>query len=239
MKRFALFGILLTALASVFTASAQDGTIYGLVTVDTAEVRAGPDFAYDAIGQLPLNASVTIRGRAGDFYSSWDGRQWLQIDYGDRRAWIYARLLRTSKAFNSIPVTGMMPPRNANGRVPDVFDLSTYICDGWQGDFTRSGDFMEGSSELVVTFPALTGATLYSVIVITPAQFRIAFDSETPAAVIPLDKLPSQAGTYTWRVVPYWTTGPERWQWQQICPLRAGGTFDKPQTRSSVPNAFR
>jgi hypothetical protein len=84
--------------------------------------------------------------------------------------------------------------------------------------------------ELVVTFPPLTGATLYSVIVITPAQFRIAFDTETTSAVIPLDQLPSQAGTYTWRVVPYWTTGTERWQWQQICLLRTGGTFDKPET---------
>jgi len=238
MKRIVMIFMILLA-GSVFAASAQDGTIYGLISVDTAEVRAGPDFAFDTVGQLPLNTSVTIRGRAGDFYSSWDGRQWLQIDYGDRRAWIYARLVRTSKAFNSIPVTGIMPPRDANGRVPDVFDLSTDFCSGWQGDFTRSGDFMAGNSELIVTFPPLTGATLYSVIVITPAQFRIAFDTETTSAVIPLDQLPAQAGTYTWRVVPYWTTGTERYQWQQVCLLRTGGTFDKPETDSSVPNAFR
>lgn len=64
-------------------------------------------------------------------------------------------------------------------------------------------------------------------------------DTETTSAVISLDQLPSQAGTYTWRVVPYWTTGTERYQWQQICLLRTGGTFDKPETDSSVPNAFR
>src|SRR5215213_9354906 len=95
-----LLGLFLMAAVGV---SAQD-PIFGIVTVDQAEVRSGPDFAYDSIAQLPLNASVQILGRAGDFYIRWDGRQWLQILLEDgRRPWIYARLLRTSMAFNSIP----------------------------------------------------------------------------------------------------------------------------------------
>jgi hypothetical protein len=213
--------------------------IYALVSTDNTEVRSGPDFAYPSIGQLPLNASVDVVGRAGQFYSSWDGRQWIQILYGERRAWVYARLLRTSLRFNRIPVTGMILPRNANGRVPDEFDLSTYICDQWVGEFTRSGDFMAGDQAITVTFPAMPGASVYSVIVITPTEFRIAFDTnEAVPVTIPLEDLPARAGTYTWRVVPYWTTSTERWQWQQICPLRTGGTFDKPLTDSTVRDRY-
>jgi len=224
--------ILLVLMGSItgWAAAQEEMPVYGLISVDPAEVRAGPDFAYPSVGQLPLNASVVVLGRAGQFYSRWDGRQWLQIEYGDSRAWVYARLVRTSEAFNSIPVRGMMLPRDRNGRVPDVFDLSTYICEGWQGDFTRSGDFASGASELTVTFPSMPGASVYSVIVFTPTGYRIAFDTETTTATIELDRLPYLGGTYTWRVVPYWTTGTERWEWQQICPLQTGGTFDKPET---------
>lgn len=204
--------------------------IYGLITVDNAEVRVGPDFAYDSIGRLPLNASVEILGRAGDFYRSWDGRQWLQIVYGDRNAWVYARLVRTSQAFNSIFPTGMLLPRNADGRVPEVFNLSTYICDQWVGEMTLTGNFMAGDQTLTVTYPGLQGANVYSVIVIDPTGFRTAFDSETTTAVIELDRLPSLAGTYTWRVAPYWTSSTYRYNWQQVCLLRTGGTFEKPLT---------
>jgi hypothetical protein len=213
--------------------------IYGLVSTDSSEVRSGPDFAYPSIGQLPLNASVDVLGRAGQFYNRWDGRQWIQIQYGDTRAWIYARLLRTSVRFNRIPVTGMILPRDGNGRVPEVFDLSTYVCDQWVGEFTRSGDFTAGDQAITVTFPALPGTSVYSVIVITPTEFRIAFDTTDAVPVtIPLDRLPAMAGTYTWRVVPYWTTSNQRYNWQQICPLRTGGTFDKPLTDSSVRNSY-
>jgi hypothetical protein len=218
---------------------AEGGVIYGLISVDNTEVRAGPDFAYPTIGQLPINASVEVIGRAGQFTFSWDN-DWVQVRYGDRPGWVYGRLIRTSIRFNRLPVTGMILPRDGNGRVPEVFDLSSDICTQWGGDFSRSGDFMAGDSAITVSFPPMPGASVYSVIVITPTGFRIAFDTETAASVtIPLDQLPARAGTYTWRVVPYWTTGTERRQWQQICPLRTGGTFDKPETDSSVPDAFR
>ena len=216
---------------------AQDATIYGLVTVDGSAVRVGPDFAYDSIGELPLDASVTVLGRAGDFYSRWDGRQWLQIDYGGSPAWIYARLLRTSVAFNDIFPTGRLLPRDKNDRVPDSFDLSSYVCDQWQGGYTLSGNFLSGDTSLTATYPGLTGANAYSVIVISPTGDRTAFDSTTTTATITLTQLPWEQGTYTWRVAPYWTDSSSRYNWQQICLLHTGGTFEKQYTGLYPPTA--
>lgn len=207
------------------------GAIFGLVTVDTAEVRAGPDFAYANIGQLPRDASVVIVGRAGDFFQRWDGRQWYEIEYGDTSGWVYARLLRSSEPFNSIFPTGRMLPRDVNGRVPDVFNLDSELCSQWVGDYTRTGDFQAGDTELTVTYPGLTGANVYSVIVISPSGERRAFDSETTTSKILLNKLPYEAGTYTWRVAPYWTDSTYRYRWQQVCLLQTGGTFEKQDTK--------
>jgi hypothetical protein len=209
-------------------AAGEGEAITGIVAVEGAFVYVGPDFAYRLIGQLPRNGSVTIIGRRGDFYSYWNGSQWLQIQFGGRTAWVYARLIRTSIPFNSIPPTGRPLPRDQNGRVPEVFNLSTDICNTWQGQFTRSGDFLAGDSELTVTYPGMPGANVYSVITISPTGFRTAFDSETTTAVIELDRLPKETGTYTWRVAPYWTNGTERWRWQQLCLLETGGTFERP-----------
>lgn len=204
--------------------------ITGLITVDTAEVRIGPDFAYDAIGQLPRDAAVTIIGRAGDFFTRWDGRQWLQVEYGSAPAWIYARLVRTSTPFNSIPPRGRLLPRNRDGRVPEEFDLSSDVCSQWVGEFTRSGDFGAGDTVLTVTYPTLTGANVYSVIVISPTGDRRAFDSITNTSEIILEDLPYEAGTYAWRVAPYWTQSNQRYNWQQVCLLQTGGTFEKQDT---------
>ncbi|GAB5491295.1 MAG: hypothetical protein Phog2KO_15100 [Phototrophicaceae bacterium] len=210
------------------SASAQEiDTTYGIVTVNNSIVRVGPDFAYNAIGSLPLNASVIITGRSGDFFSRWDGRQWLRLDSG---GWIYARLVRTSVPFNSIPPTGRLLPRDRNGRVPEGFDLSSEICSQWVGDFTQSGDFFAGDEVITVTYPTLQGASIYSVIMIAPDGFRTPFDSESGSVEIRLDRLPNQGGTYTWRVAPYWTNSTSRYSWQQICLLQTGGTIEKPVT---------
>ena len=202
--------------------------IRGIVAFDGSTVYVGPDFAYDILGQLSKNMAVQILGRRGDFYRRWDGRQWLEIDYGGRSAWVYARLIRTSIPFNSIPPTGRALPRDRNGRVPEVFDLSSNICDTWQGGFTLAGDFYAGDTELTVTYPGMPGANVYSVITISPTGFRTAFDSETTTAIIERDRLPREPGTYTWRVAPYWSNGTERWRWQQLCLLETGGTFELP-----------
>ncbi|QPC84582.1 SH3 domain-containing protein [Phototrophicus methaneseepsis] len=235
-----LLSVLLSMMVGVATVAQEEeeeppprpvaGNIYGLVTVDLADIRTGPDFAYPTIGQLPLNASVVVYGRSGDFFNRWDGRQWLEIDYGNSHAWIYARLLRTSIAFNSIPPTGRLLPRNADGRVPDVFDLSTDLCAQWPtSPFTQSaGDFYGGQEEIEVTYPGMPGANVYSVIVISPEGVRRAFDSETTIATIRLASLPAEGGTYTWRVAPYWTDSPYRYRWQQVCLLRTGGTIEVP-----------
>jgi hypothetical protein len=214
---------------------AQVDTIFGLVTVDNAEVRAGPDFAYSTIGRLPRDTSVVILGRSGDFFNRWDGRQWVQIEFGAAPAWIYARLLRTSVAFNSIPPIGRILPRNRDGRVPEGFDLSTDICSQWQGSFGLSGNFMAGETELVATYPTLQGANVYSVIAISPTGVRRAFDSTSGTATIILEDLPAEGGTYTWRVAPYWTNSTYRYNWQQVCLLQTGGTFEKPYTGWATP----
>lgn len=230
------------SITPTFTVTPQGDNepITGLVIAEGSRVYVGPDFAYAVIGELPLNTSMIVLGRSGDFISRWDGLQWLQIEYGAGKAWVYARLIRTSKAFNSIPPVGRLLPRDRNGRVPDVFDLSSNICDQWQGEFTQSGDFLGGGKEITVTYPGLTGANVYSVITISPSGFRTAFDSETTTAVINLERLPVEAGTYTWRVAPYWTDAPQRYNWQQVCLLRTGGTFERPAptpTPSRTPNS--
>src|ERR1051325_9206743 len=84
-----IISVLLVSSISIFAQDTTTDTKYGLVTVDTADVRAGPDFAYAVIGQLPRDASVVILGRAGDFFERWDGRQWVKIDYGNSPAWVY------------------------------------------------------------------------------------------------------------------------------------------------------
>jgi len=225
-----MIGILFVSLATLFAQDTTSDTIYGLVTVDTADIRVGPDFAYAVIGELPRDASVTILGRAGDFFERWDGRQWVKIDYGNNAAWVYARLLRTSIAFNSIPPTGRLLPRDANGRVPDGFDLNSDVCSQWHGTFTLSGDFMSGGNKLTVTYPTLQGANVYSVIVIAPNGDRRAFDSTDGTSIIDIGFLPQEGGTYTWRVAPYWTDSDYRYNWQQVCLLQTGGTFQKPDT---------
>lgn len=203
--------------------------ITGIVTADNSLVTAGPDFAYEVIGKLALNSSVTVVGRRGVFRSSWDGRQWTEIVYGEGTAWVYGRLIRTSVPFNAIPLTGMALPRDRNGRVPEIFDLSSNICGRWQGGFTQSGNFAAGDSEIVVTYPGMEGATVYSVAVFSPSGYRVDYDSETTTAVITRDRLPRESGTYTWQVAPYWTNDVPRWTWQQICLLRIGGTFEIPE----------
>lgn len=202
--------------------------ITGLVEFEGSRVYAGPDFAYPVIGELAVNTSVTILGRRGDFFYAWTGDQWLEIAWGTESAWVYARLIRTSIPFNSIFPTGRRLPRNPDGRVPSVFDLSDDICDSWTGEFTRVGDFLNGDREITVTYPALPGATVYSVIVISPFGERRAFDSTTTTAVVVLDDLPRGGGTYTWRVAPYYSYTNNRREWQQICLLQTGGLFDVP-----------
>lgn len=227
-----LIGILLLAASAALAqppgdpdAARPGETITGIVAFNGARVYVGPDFAYDLIGQLALNASVRVLGRSGDFYYAWTGSQWLEIEYEGRTGWVYARLIRTSIPFNSIPPTGRRLPRNRNGRVPEVFDLSENLCANWKGAFTRSGDFAAGDRILTVTYPELPGANVYSVIVISPSGQRTAFDSTTTTAEIERAKLGREVGTYTWRVAPYWSNGPERYNWQQICLLQTGGTF--------------
>ena len=233
VHRFSIFSLLSLLFVGAPLLEAQVDTIYGLVSVDNAEVRAGPDFAYSTVGRIPRDTSVIVLGRAGDFFQRWDGRQWVQIEFGAAPAWVYARLVRTSVAFNSIPPTGRILPRNNDGRVPDEFDLSTEVCSQWQGGFSLSGDFGVGDNQLVVTYPTLQGANVYSVIVISPSGVRRAFDSTSGTSTIDIGFLPQEGGTYTWRVAPYWTNSSYRYNWQQVCLLRTGGTFEKSYTGRS------
>jgi hypothetical protein len=210
-------------------AAGSGETITGIVAFEGAVVYSGPDFAYRIVGELPLNGSVTVIGRRGDFFYRWDGQQWLEIAFEGSTAWVYARLIRTSVPFNSIPPTGRPLPRNRDGRVPDVFELTDDICDSWFGTFAQSGDILSRTSDIVVTFPEMPGANIYSVIVIAPSGLRTAFDSETTTATIIDRELRSHSeyGQYVWRVAPYWTFTTGRRNWQQLCLLETGGTFTR------------
>jgi hypothetical protein len=178
-KKWVATGImLLTIILAVFVVQAQPPgdpdaprpgeAISGIIEFEGVRIYAGPDFAYEVIGELNRNASVTVMGRRGDFFYAWTGEQWLEIAWEGETAWVYARMIRTSIPFNSIRPTGRPLPRNRDGRVPQIFDLSDDVCDSWVGGFTRTGDFMNGDLALVVTFPELPGANVYSVIVISP-----------------------------------------------------------------------
>jgi len=204
-------------------------TIVGIVEFDGARVYVGPDFAYDLMGQLSINTAVVVLGRRGDFIYEWNGDQWLEIQFEGESGWVYARLIRTSIPFNSIPPTGRRLPRNRDGRVPEAFSVADNVCSSWIGDFTRTGDFEQGDTALTVTYPELPGANVYSVITISPSGRRTAHDSTTTTAQILLEDLPrDEPGLYVWRVVPYWTNAPSRENWQQICLLQTGGTFVVP-----------
>lgn len=200
--------------------------ISGIVEFDGVRVYSGPDFAYAVIGELAQNTQVTVTGRRGDFFYQWDGRQWLAIDFGMEMGWVYARMIRTSIPFNSIFPTGRQLPRTGDGSVPDSFSTFDNVCETWTGTFTLSGSFLAGDSELTVTYPELPGTTIYSVITISPNGTRRAHDSFTTTATIRLDDLPNEGGTYTWRVAPFYALTEVRSQWQQICLLQTGGTFE-------------
>jgi len=202
--------------------AAEEGeAITGIVAFAGSVVYSGPDFAYLIVGELPLNGSVTVIGR--------DSTRWLEIEFEDSSAWVYARLIRTSVPFYLIPPTGRQLPRNGDGRVPEVFDLSDDICDSWVGGFTQSSGVLSPETDIVVTYPELFGASVYSVIVIAPSGFRTAFDSETTTVTILDREIRSlnEYGEYTWRVAPYWTYRAGRRNWQQLCLLQTGGTFTR------------
>ena len=202
--------------------------VTGLIAFEDAIIYVGPDFAYDIVGQLPLNGSVNVLGRRGVYRYGWNGSQWVEIEFSGRRAWVYARLIRTSVSFNSLPVTGLALPRDRDGRVPDVFDLSHPICDDWPSGYTQTGNFMAGDVEIVVTYPPMTGANVYEVVAVSPTGYRTEFGSETTTAVIELRRLSHEEGIYNWYVAPYWTISTSHWSWQQLCLERYGGAFERP-----------
>jgi hypothetical protein len=207
---------------------AQSEQTWGLVTTDVADVRAGPDFAYPILMTLPRDTSVEIVGRSGNFFRAWDGRQWVQIRVGAGYGWIFARLLRTSQPFNALRVTGIGLPRDRDGRVPEVFDLSTFICDQWVGEYGRSGDFLAGDQAITVTFPPMNGAVNYSVVFRDSRGFTLTFDTPTPSLTVELARLSRYSGVLTWSVIPYWNDSVRASRAQQLCLARVGGTLTLP-----------
>jgi uncharacterized protein YraI len=191
--------LLLACLFAVSLASAQDDPAYGLLADNNVDVYVGPDFAYAVVDSLPIDASVVVIGRAGDYYGGYSGRTWLQIEYGDGYSgWVLGRTVRMGRAFNTIDVTGVRLPRDRNYRVPEVFNLFSNICDTWQGSFSQSGDFMAGDQRMTVSYPGMPGAVNYPVLVHTPSGLRRTFDSSDTTQVIPLGGLNYEPGTYTW-----------------------------------------
>ena len=208
---------------------------FGLITANNAVVRAGPDFAYPIIEQLPIDTSVVILGRAGNFYNRFDGRQWTKVDYTGRTGWVLSRLVRTGRAFNALPLIGLNLPRNRDGRVPPEFNTSVNICDAWQGTFAQSGNFMQGDQEMTFSFPAMAGATHNSLIAEAPSGLRRTFDTKIASLTVIVGSLNREAGVYNWSVIPYWTDTPNPRDAQRLCVERQGGTFEKPDTTPITP----
>lgn len=237
MIRRGIVGLIFVALTlSVMLLRAQDyEPPFGLITANNVIVRKGPDFAYPIIEQLPIDTSVVILGRAGGYFHRYDGRQWLQVDYDGRVGWILAGYMRTGRPFNAIPLIGVNLPRNRDGRVPPEFDLSSNICDRWQGAFSQGGNFMAGDQEMTFTFPELAGTVNYSLVAEAPSGLRRTFDTQETFITLTLGSLNYEAGIYTWRIIPYWndTTNPRNAQ--QLCIAQQGGTFEKPDTTPPTP----
>lgn len=223
-------GLFVLLMLLSFPTWGQDVLPYGLINANEVIVRAGPDFAYGIIEQLPIDASVVIIGRSGAFSGLYDGRQWLQVQYDGRAGWVLARYVRMGRLFNSIPLTGLNLPRDRDGRVPDVFDLSMHICDRWQGSFTQSGSYMAGDPAMTFTFPELVGTVNYSLVAEAPSGLRRTLDSPTPVFTVPIERLNHEGGVYTWYVIPYWNDTANARRAQQLCVPRRGGTFEKPDT---------
>lgn len=240
MKR--LIAIIITIslfILALLTIHAQDDdTAFGLITANNAIVRVGPDFAYPTIAQLPIDTSVILLGRAGTFLRRYDGRQWIHIDYGAGSGWILARLVRTGRQFNDLPLQGIALPRNRDFRVPPEFNLSVNICDAWQGEFVSAGNLLAGDQEITFSFPPLQGTVNYSVVAEAPSGLRRTFDTQETSLTVTVGSLNYEAGLYSWYVIPYWndTTNPRRAQ--QLCVRRQGGMFEKPDTTppTATPN---
>jgi len=241
MKRLLAILITMSLMITAFlTIQAQDDDPpFGLITVNNAVVRVGPDFAYPIIEQIPIDTSVVLLGRAGTlFRGRYDGRQWINIDYGGRTGWVLARLVRTGRPFNSLPQQGLALPRNRDFRVPPEFDLSVNICDAWQGRFATSGNLMAGDDTITFSYPVMQGAVNYSVVAEAPSGLRRTFDTGETSLTVTIGSLNFEGGIYEWYVIPYWndTTNPRRAQ--QLCVRRQGGTFEKPDTTppTATPN---
>lgn len=233
MQRFGLLLLLIALCVSGGVVAAQDAggdTVYGLVTINNLEVHIGPDFAYDTIAQLPLNASVIATQRGGD--------GWLRVSYDSGSGWVFARYVRLSAPLSTLPYTANALPRNRNGRVPEEFDLSSPVCDQWQGAFTLEGDAAAAEGSFTLTLPTLQGANWYRVYIFAPESplnlrggTYAQFDSPTNVLTVEIIRLPRRSGTFTWLAAPYWTsaaTGGGAGRRQQICPLRIAGTFERP-----------
>lgn len=228
-KRWILFVAAALTLVAWSLAQETGGGITGIVEFEGATVYVGPDFGYEAVAQLPKNTSVKVIGRRGFFINSWGGDDWLQIEFQGETGWVYARLIRTSILFNDIPVRGIGLPRNRDGRVPDGFDLSDNICEAWQGELVMTGDFMAGDAFVTFRYPELQGARVYTIVLDNEQGKRsTGVDSLTGEAVLYRSDLAYFQQTYTWYVAPYWTVDDNRYRWQQLCPVKRGGTFTVP-----------
>jgi hypothetical protein len=84
--------------------------LYAKLNNDTevANVRSGPGLAFDVVDTIDAKATIMVTGRAA-------GRNWLQIEYRGRVAWLAGDLVKHQALLNRLPMvdtSGLVADRN-------------------------------------------------------------------------------------------------------------------------------
>lgn len=79
------------------TATPTPIALEGIVIAQLLNIRAGPDTDYEIVDKLPNGEVVKIIGRNQD-------GDWLNIDLGQRTAWVYSQLIETETSIDLLPV---------------------------------------------------------------------------------------------------------------------------------------
>jgi uncharacterized protein YraI len=97
---------------SSYTSQAQDNS--AVVTTDQLNVRQSPSSSAALVGQLPLNATVTMQGRDPNPN---DGQTWILVEGAGLKGWVAVNFLRYTTNIDLLPVVndaGLAAPAAGN-----------------------------------------------------------------------------------------------------------------------------